>query len=332
MQNLYFVSHGGFVDPYEERLGKVMFELDANLILSLLNNSEGPNKYSILEKRFVKFTKKKIIKYWLKGGGYIPVNPVLGILELTKQVEEVNFTKYSQYFNDFFRKIYKLNNYDELWVYNTFDRSLQFLCVLESIQRTLEVVYQLIPDPRKQTDSTILNKVEGLLTWICDNRNTLEVMGGPILQIAVYAIAGSPEARRFIKYDKLKKVSPEKLALNVAWDFMYWIQREINYYHAGYSDNIFCSYDFALADLLSRRVNSAPRIGKRFIEEEFIDADGYIEQYQLARLENTSLESKLGEMLLEFNVYLLHAEKNSIKFGANKIREIVMASDGSYNK
>jgi len=108
---------------------------------------------------------------------------------------------------------------------------------------------------------------------------------------------------------------------------MYWVLREVNYYHAAYSDNIFCTFDYALADLLSRRVNTAPRIGKGFINEEFIDADGTISEFKLKRLEDSKLEKDIADMLVDFHSYLLLQKTNSLKFGTNKLRDYVMAKE-----
>ena len=206
LQKLLFVSHAGLIDIRKEKLLNVMFELDANLVLTLLGSKSKSQNLPLSIKEFVKITKKQITKHWLKKQKYIPINPSIAILELTKQFEEVNYTKYLEYFNDFFSKVYSVEDYDEQWVYSSFNSALELKCVHESITATLEKVYGLISTPKKLSNIEVINKVEELLLWICQNIDELEIIGGPILQVSIYAIAGSPEARRFIKYDKLERV------------------------------------------------------------------------------------------------------------------------------
>jgi hypothetical protein len=82
---------------------------------------------------------------------------------------------------------------------------------------------------------------------------------------------------------------------------------------------VVCTSDYALAELLSSRVNKGPRgqlstlAGKSSIESygDFIPV-------KLKRLENTRLEKEIFQMLVQLLMALELVEEGSIKFGFNE--------------
>ena len=116
----------------------------------------------------------------------------------------------------------------------------QLVTTHPSIAKLIEITYSLIPSGDTPTDEEVLRGIDLLLQWLWANNENLEVIGGPIIYVCTYAIAGSPDARKIIKLNKARKghVNIEALSKNIAWDFLYWVMLEFEYHYAKYSNTI----------------------------------------------------------------------------------------------
>jgi hypothetical protein len=225
-------------------------------------------------------------KYWHQREKWIPINPSFAALELSKQDVVRSEAAFTVYFGDFLSDVYGVNNVDPRWITGCFDATIPLLdSFFVSLENTVTKLLQLMP-----TTSTN-NKELGLVVnafcdWLEDNADTLAVAGGELLYLGVYAFAGSPQARRLLKTEQANTKGIEAVARNVAWDHMYLIQRQFSYLYRQYEDNIICTADDALADLLAARTNHGPRYAPNdAVNLTQYDAYGQFTPFSLPRLE-----------------------------------------------
>lgn len=259
---------------------------------------------------------------------WIPINPTLAIMELTKQSELSNFEKFLKYFNEFFDKIYSIRDYDPQWVYALYSITMKLLVSTHNtIAKTIETTYSLIPDVSRPSEMEIKERCESLLQWMWINQHHLTMVGGPILYLCIYAIAGSQDSRTTIKLHVAKRQGADPLAVakNVAWDLMYWVLLEIEYHRSKYKNTIICTSDKQLANLLAQRINKGPR-GQfaNGTEVERVDVDGSFTPFRFKRLEDSKLEQELGYMVYSFLQSLAECSSDSIIFGQNKLDELAV--------
>jgi hypothetical protein len=304
LPKLRFIGHGGERYQPKNASGKVMFIPDANLVLSLrsqhCNGRELPPSY----RDYLAATRKLTQKYWHQREQWIPVNPTFAALELSKQDRVRNEATFISCFSGFLSDIYRINNVDPRWIVSCFEATVPLLdSFFVSLENTVTKLLQLMPtsSPNNQELETLVN---ALCDWLEDNADALQVTGGELLYLGVYAFAGSPQARRLLKTDQATTKGIDVIARNVAWDHMYLIHRELSYRYQKYDDDIICTADDALADLIAARTNRglrhAPSDAENLIHYQ---AYGEFTPFLLPRLEgDTRFLRKLMQRLNRFFV------------------------------
>ncbi|MFZ2633120.1 MAG: hypothetical protein WA081_04260 [Desulfosalsimonadaceae bacterium] len=294
-----------------------MYIPDSNLVLSIVQSNNKKQTLSGKHKHFLSVTKQAVARSWHQSQQWIPIDPILAIMELTKQNVTPNFNSYIKLYKDFFEGIYRVDDVAPEWVASTYLVTLKaHVSTHPSISRTIEAVYSFCPPEEKPTDIAAKESCKRFFNWIWRERESLTLIGGPLMYLAVYAFCGSPQARAFIKYSRRSAAT----AKNVAWDLLYWIMLEIDYHLDKYENSVVCTSDYALAELLSSRVNKGHR-GQISIstEESSIESYGDFNPVKLKRLENTILEKEIFQMLAQLFMALELVEKNSTKFGFNEL-------------
>ncbi len=318
-QSLYFVGHRGLIQRLDAGQRHTMYVPDANLVLSLLRARSKGETLSGRHKHFLSVTKQAINHSWHQQKRWIPVNPVLALMELTQQHRRPNFRTYFELHQELFSKVFCIRNVAPEWVAETFLSALKAqISTLPSIARTIETVYELCSDEEKPSDSDVIESCEKLFEWMWLERERLALIGGPLIYLSIYAFAGSPQARAFIKYAKRSPTT----ASNVAWDMLYWIMLELDYHQPRYENTVVCTSDRALGEFLGSRTNQGPRgqVDPRG-QPQYVEAYGDFSPAKLKRLENTKLEQDIFDRYLQFMCYMERVESNSIKFGFNILRE-----------
>jgi hypothetical protein len=302
VKSIRLVGHTGEITALGRLHAKSMFVFDANTALTLIRHVDQQTRLDDMHFRLLRETRQRIRRQWTERGVFLPVDPVLGLMELTKQDSCPNFSIYLPKFEHFFSAVYGVNNYDRAWVRHTYEPVIRLLSsVHQSISLTLHQILSATPTSGKLDAKTILVRIENFLSWVLANRNQLAMVGGPLLQLAVYAIAGSPEAHRFLKIAQVSKTSPDVVARNVAWDFMHWVNLDFHYQYAKYPSTIVCTSDQALADFLLARRNLGPRAGREVVlNAGAVNSFGDITFPKLSRLDDTFLGDEIAQRLLDF--------------------------------
>lgn len=314
---LYFIGHQGLMNSLEPNNHNTMYILDANLVLSLLQTKTSGKKLSEKHQHFISVTKEAVQYLWQQNHQWIPINPVLALMELKKQHTAPNFNSYLKMYNELFQGFYGIHDLAPEWITTTYMFASKVLVSTHSsIAKTIEAIYTFCPPEEKVSDELAIKSCEYFLNWIWQERATLTLIGGPLLYIAVYAICGSPQARTIIKYSKRSSLN----AKNVAWDLLYWVMLEM-YYHQGKYDNIVvCTSDHGLAELLSSRINKGPRGQFDTLESTHrIDSYGDLYPIKLKKLENTKLEKIIFQKVSLLLNALDNVERDSTKFGFNQL-------------
>ena len=316
-ETLYFVGHKGQMKALDAGNVNTMYIPDSNVVLSLMQSNHKKKQLSGRHKHFLSVSKQAVVRSWHQNQQWIPINPILAIMELTKQNVTPNYESYIKFYKDFFEEIYKIKDVAPEWVASTYLVALKaHIGTHPSISRTIEAVYSFCPSEDKPTDLSAKESCKKFFNWIWEQRANLTLIGGPLMYLGVYALCGSPQARAFIKYSKRSAAT----ANNVAWDLLYWVMLEIDYHQGKYENTVVCTSDYALAELLSSRVNRGPR-GQvsSSSEASSIESYGDFSPVKLRRLESTRLEKEIFQMLMQLLTALELFEKNSIKFGFNEL-------------
>jgi len=248
------------------------------------------------------------------------INPILAIIELTKQHKEEDYSKFSEVFFELIGGVYGIEDYSPDWLKAVYELVMKAQVSLHSsIVLTLRKVYALCSLSEKIENHKIIESCSELSDWLRSNHTELQFIGGPLLYASVYAIAGSPDAKLLLKVNKALKGDCNEVASNVAWDFLYWILMEMEFHRNDYENAILCTADRSLSIIASSRVNLGPRSGLSSKSKPGnIDSYGFIEPYKFKRLENTSLEANLKEVFASLFLYLSQHEEQSFKFGFNQ--------------
>lgn len=322
--DLYFIGFKGAITNLESGAKNVSYVLDSNLVLKLIRSHNKNEILSSNQQHFYQVSMRVANKEWGLSNPKIAINPVLAILELTKQHKKVDYKRYELMFNELLQSIYGVYGYDPIWVNQSYLAAMQALVSIHpSIVNTVMGVWSYIDKVDKPTDIQIISGCEKFLNWIWRNQEQLVLIGGPLLYVSMYAIAGSPDAQLILKVKKARKendLNSAKLdvANNVAWDFLYWVLQELEYHRAELSDVIVCTSDRPLARLLSSRINQGIRSGiNSNSPSQFIETHGDFYPFKFKRLESTKLEKKLEEMLISFHMALIQNSSDSFKFGFN---------------
>lgn len=316
-ETLYFVGHKGRMQALDAGHANTMYIPDSNLVLALVQSNNKKKELAGRYKHFLSISKQAVVRSWHQDKQWIPINPILALMELTRQNLAQNYESYIKLYKEFFEGIYGVQDVSPEWVASTYLSALKaHVNTHPSISRTIEAIYSFCQSKDKPTDLEAIRSCEKLFNWVWEERSNLALIGGPLMYIAVYALCGSPQARAFIKYSKR---SPET-ANNVAWDLLYWIMLEMDYHRGKYENTVVCTSDHALAELLSSRVNKGPRGQVNTSgEANFVESYGVFYPVKLKKLENTKLEKIILQMLMQLLIALDVAEKNPIKFGFNEL-------------
>ncbi len=314
---LHFIGFDGVLGDISPTNTNVCYVLDANVILPLLRYSSGKEALPVSYRSFLSVSKKVAQQAWDAPTPKMAIDPILGLIELTKQNEHPDIGKFLKTYDEFLQGTYGIKEYHPAWVIQTYVAAMAAqVGTLPSIVVTLEKTYSLTEGPDRLDDDEILARCEELLSWLWQNHQKLTLIGGPLLYAAVFAIAGSPDARNLVKANKARKENQRVLAKNVAWDLLYWMRMEVEYHRAALSDCVICTSDRALASLLASRVNRGPRVGLTSDSPpQTIESYGTITPFKFRRLENTQLEKRIVAMLTKFQAFLNKAEAESFKFG-----------------
>lgn len=285
-----------------------MFVLDANTMLNLVRHVDQGSRLDEAHMRLLREMRQRVRRQWTERFRFLPVDPVLALMELTRQDIAPDYTAYLARFEHFFAGVYGVDNYDRGWVQFTYEPVLQLTSfVHQSISQTLQQVLVAVPTEGGLDRPTILQRIDDFLAWTMRERDNLAMIGGPLLQLAVYAIAGSPEAHRFLKLARVPKEGLEAVARNVAWDLMHWVNLEFHYHRAKYPSTVVCTSDQALADLLLTRRNRGPRIGRdAMLYTNAINSYGDLALPKLSRLDQSSLGDDIAQRLGRVNTSEAH--------------------------
>lgn len=316
---LRFVGHTGEIINLRRLPAKTMFVVDSNLVLRLVSKHEDFDQLPRSYRNFLLTTRQRAHIGWKVREKFIPVDPTLAIMELTKQNSKPDFPTYLAFFDDFFRRIYFLDGYDPLWVQSTYEPSFELIkSAVPSIQETVLKVFSLIPPSGKHSNQFVLDACDNFLEWVMNEQDRLVLIGGPLLQAAIYAIAGSPQAQKLLKIERSRRTDPCAVASNVAWDFMYWVYLDMNYHFKRYDNTIVCTADSALIDLLTQRRNTGPRLDRKasYTHTE-VPSTGTITATPLARVDDTTLGIQIAKRLVDFWTHLDEHSISDIKFGLN---------------
>lgn len=316
-ETLYFVGHKGQLKTLDAGNHNTMYIPDSNLVLALVQSNQKKKKLSGRHKHFLSVSKQAVVHSWHQNQQWIPINPILAIMELTKQNVTPRYESYIKLYKEFFEEIYGIRDVAPEWVASTYLAALKAqVNTHPSISRTIEAIYLFCPSEDKPTDSAAKESCERFFSWIWKEKAHLTLIGGPLMYIAVYALCGSPQARAFIKYSKRSA----ETAKNVAWDLLYWVMLEIDYHHGKYENTVVCTSDHALAKLLSSRVNRGPRGQISTVGEvSSIESYGDFSPVKLRRLENTRLEKEIFQMVSQLLTALELVEQDSTSFGFNEL-------------
>jgi hypothetical protein len=237
-------------------------------------------------------------------------------MELTRQDYKADFGAYLAKFEHFFYSVYGVANLDPIWIRLTYEPASRLLSSIhQSLRLTLQQIHAAMPTSGSLQHSAVLERIDGFLNWVIAERQNLSVIGGPFLYLAVYAIAGSPEAHRFLKLSRVAKEGSDVTARNVAWDMMHWVNLDLHYHYAKYPSTVVCTSDQALADFLLIRKNLGPRIGREgMLNTRVVNSYGDLKLPKLSRLDDTTLGDKITQRLLTFWQRLGEYPNNGILF------------------
>lgn len=321
MNSPVFVTHAGVITNLAQLHPKTLFVLDSNVVLTLTSNHTRLETLAPQYLNLLQALRQRAYSSWKVRQAFIPIDPVFAVMELTKQEARRDFDAYRKYFNDLFERIFHLRDYDPAWVADTYEMAI---CLIDSthssVADTVRKVSSLIPELGKPSNEQILQACDSFLDWVWEERDRLALIGGPLLQAAIYAISGSPEARRLLKIDRAQRHDADAIARNVAWDFMYWIHLDMNYHIKRYENTVVCTSDEALVTLLTQRLNTGPRLDPKVAAEQSdIESSGVIFGPSLSRIEETRLGNQIRNRLLQFWSKLDKASTADVKFGIKNI-------------
>ena len=302
MNTIRFIGHTGEVTALARRPPNTMFVFDANTVLAFIRHADQATRLDDAHFRLLRETRRRVHIQWTQRSRRLPIEPVFALMELTRQDCETDFEAYLAKFEHFFRSVYGVVNLDPTWIRQTYESASQLLSsVHQSLLLTLQQIHAAMPTSGSLQHSVVLERIDGFLNWVIAERQNLAVMGGPLLHLAVYAIAGSPEAHRFLKLSRVAKEGSEAVARNVAWDMMHWVNLNFHYHYAKYPSTVVCTSDQALADFLLVRKNLGPRIGReRMLNARVVNSYGDLNLPKLSRLDGTTLSDKIAQRLLVF--------------------------------
>ncbi len=316
MRTIRFIGHTGEITALARRPPNAMFVFDANTVLAFIRHADQATRLDDAHFRLLRETRRRVHLQWVQRSRFLPIEPVLALMELTRQDCEPNFGAYLAKFEHFFRSVYGVANLDPTWIRLTYEPASQLLSsVHQSLLLTLQKIHAVTPTSGSLQHIVMLKRIDDFLDWVAAERQNLSVIGGPLLYLAVYAIAGSPEAQRFLKLSRVAKEGSIAIARNVAWDMMHWVNLEFHYHYAKYPSTVVCTSDQALADFLLIRKNLGPRAGRDgMLNARVVSSYGDLNLPKLSRLDDTALSDKITQRLLTFWQRLVEDPNDDIFF------------------
>jgi hypothetical protein len=275
-----------------------MYVPDANLVLTLLKTKGQAKTLPAEYQNYLAITRRHVGLQWQERKRYIPVDASLASLELSQSGDRViNRSKFDRYFYDHIQIVHGLFNVNPSWVDRFFEPMSQLVSAqLPSLAAIFEKALDLIPPGDTASDTTVEAACDELFGWLLTKRDDLSVLGGPAMYVAVYAIAGSPDARRIMKVHDARKSGSNEVAWNVAWDFIYLHHMDGLYLSDKYEQNVFCTGDGALATLMASRVHKGPRYTPEALASlDSLEVGGDLESFKFKKLENTKLSKRIAE-------------------------------------
>lgn len=307
--NLRFVGHTGEISQPKNAAARTMFIPDANLVLTLLNNLPRLESLPKAYREYVLTTRVRVRLHWHDRAKFIPVNATIAALELSKQDEEPNYAKYLTYYQELLLRMYQIDNVDPRWIAECYHLVSNIMNnEFRGVQRTVTKALEIMPVAEATNDS-ITRSVNDFCDWIEGDIESLTSFGGPQLFVPILAFAGSAEARRILKVDQVSRSSLEKVSRNVAWDFMYFSFREIAYVGNQYKNDIFCTGDDALAQLLLMKIHRGPRFSLSHLRAAIdIPTGGNFYPLPCPRIESSpklalAIEARVQSMWLKIGAY-----------------------------
>lgn len=316
MNTIRFIGHTGEITALARQPPNAMFVFDANTVLAFIRHADQATRLDDAHFRLLRETRRRVHLQWKQRSKYLPIEPVLALMELTQQDSKADFDAYLAKFEHFFRSVYGVTNLDPTWIRLTYEPASRLLSsVHQSFLLTLQQIHTAAPISGSLHHIVILERIDQFLEWVIAERQNLAVMGGPLLYLAVYAIAGSPEAHRFLKLSKVVKEGSDAIARNVAWDMMHWANLDLHYHHAKYPSTVVCTSDQSLADFLLIRKNLGPRTGREgMLNTQVVNSYGNWNPPKLSRLDDTALSDKIMQRLMSFWQRLGENPDNEIFF------------------
>lgn len=316
MSSIRFIGHTGEITALARQPPNAMFVFDANTVLTFIRHADQGTRLDDAHFRLLLETRRRVHIQWTQRARFLPVEPVFALMELTRQDCEADFSTYLAKFEHFFRTVYGVANLDPAWIELTYEPVSRLLSsVHQSILLTLQQIHMAMPTSCSLQNRVVLERIDGFLNWVITERQNLAVIGGPLLHLAVYAIAGSPEAHRFLKLNRVAKEGSDVIARNVAWDMMHWVNLDFHYHFAKYPSTVVCTSDKALADFLLIRKNLGPRIGREgMLNAQVVNSYGELNLPKLSRLDNSTLNEEVTQRLLKFWRRLGECPDNEVLF------------------
>lgn len=316
MSTIRFIGHTGEITALARQPPNAMFVFDANTVLAFIRHADQATRLDDAHFRLLRETRRRVHLQWTQRSRRLPIEPVLALMELTRQDCEADFGAYLAKFEHFFRSVYGVANLDPTWIRLTYEPVSRLLSsVHQSLLLTLQQIHAVTPTSGSLQHNVMLEHIDDFLDWVIAERQNLAVIGGPLLYLAVYAIAGSPEAHRFLKLSRVVKEGSDAIARNVAWDMMHWVNLDFHYHYAKYPSTVVCTSDQALADFLLIRKNLGPRAGREgMLNARVVSSYGDLNLPKLSRLDDTALSDKITQRLLTFWQRLGEDPNNEILF------------------
>ncbi len=226
-------------------------------------------------------------------------------MELSSQDLIPDRGKFDSYFAQFLSSVYQIDNVDPRWIGDCFYYAQKLIrSFLPSFKSIFTKALELMPaGGGRASDAQVEDAVDAMCDWLEAEADDLATIGGLPLYVVIYAFAGSPQARRLLKVEQAQSRGIESTARNVAWDFMYCLHREFSYLRHQYNDDIFCTADAALAELLGSKINRGQRYARGIAESlDSFESFGDFSTFPLRRLDGQSRLTKRleGRMLALF--------------------------------
>lgn len=271
-----------------------MFTPDANLVLGLLQHGSNYAALPDAYRSYLITTRSRVRRHWHDRVKWIPVNPTYAAMELSSQDLLPDREKFDSYFVQFLSNVYQIDNVDPRWIGDCFYYAQKLSeSFLPSFKSIFAKALELIPaGGGRANDAQVEGAVNAMCDWLEARADDLAVIGGLPLYVTIYAFAGSPQARRLLKVERSQSRGIDSTARNVAWDFMYFLHREFSYLRHQY-DDIFCTADEALAELLSSKINRGPRYPRGIAEKlDSFESFGDLSTFPLRRLDGQTRLTK----------------------------------------